>query len=47
LGKAGWVTLPLKAVDAELLSDWVEESYRNVAPKKLIAELDRSDPRDS
>ncbi|WP_170814584.1 MULTISPECIES: MmcQ/YjbR family DNA-binding protein [Streptomyces] len=43
LGKAGWVRVPLAgkgAPAAELLCDWVEESYRTVAPKKLIAELD-------
>ena len=42
LGASGWVTVPLKAegVNVELLRDWVEESYRIVAPKKLVAELD-------
>ncbi|MCB5906019.1 MmcQ/YjbR family DNA-binding protein [Streptomyces pinistramenti] len=43
LGKAGWVTVPLAergAPPAELLCDWVEESYRVIAPKRLIAELD-------
>lgn len=42
LGKAGWVTVPLSAdgVDVQLLRDWVEESYRIVAPKRLIGELD-------
>ncbi|MFJ8107753.1 MmcQ/YjbR family DNA-binding protein [Streptomyces sp. NPDC096132] len=43
LGKAGWVSVPLEqkgAPPAELLCDWVEESYRTVAPKRLIAELD-------
>lgn len=43
LGKAGWVRVPLEekgAPAAELLGDWVEESYRTIAPKKLIAELD-------
>jgi predicted DNA-binding protein (MmcQ/YjbR family) len=40
LGKAGWVTVPLGGADVELLCDWVEESYRNVAPKKLVAQLD-------
>ena len=42
LGKSGWVTVPVDgdAVDAELLCDWVEESYRIVAPKRLAAELD-------
>ncbi|TLS47924.1 MmcQ/YjbR family DNA-binding protein [Streptomyces montanus] len=43
LGKAGWVSIPLEekgAPAAELLCDWVEESFRTIAPKKLIAELD-------
>ncbi|MCT9082649.1 MmcQ/YjbR family DNA-binding protein [Streptomyces fulvoviolaceus] len=43
LGKAGWVSIPLAeqgAPAAELLCDWVEESYRTIAPKRLIAELD-------
>jgi predicted DNA-binding protein (MmcQ/YjbR family) len=42
LGRAGWVTVPL-AKDApplEVLTDWVEESYRRVAPKRLVARLD-------
>ncbi|MGW7269490.1 MmcQ/YjbR family DNA-binding protein [Streptomyces sp. NPDC054864] len=43
LGKAGWVSVPLEekgAPDAGLLCDWVEESYRTIATKKLVAELD-------
>ncbi|MET7934245.1 MmcQ/YjbR family DNA-binding protein [Streptomyces sp. NPDC005322] len=42
LGRAGWVSIPLGegAPGADLLCDWVEESYRAIAPKKLIAELD-------
>ncbi|MGW0970060.1 MmcQ/YjbR family DNA-binding protein [Streptomyces sp. NPDC002516] len=43
LGRAGWVRIPLEergAPAAELLCDWVEESYRAIAPKRLIAELD-------
>lgn len=42
LGKAGWVTVPLRAngVGVQLLRDWIEESYRIVAPKRLVAELD-------
>ncbi|MGI8885671.1 MAG: MmcQ/YjbR family DNA-binding protein [Gaiellaceae bacterium] len=44
LGKSGWVTLPLRAqgVSIALLRDWIEESYRIVAPKRLVAELDVS-----
>jgi predicted DNA-binding protein (MmcQ/YjbR family) len=42
LGKAGWVTVPLRApgVSLDVLRDWVEESYRIVAPKRLVAVLD-------
>ena len=41
LGRSGWVTVPLRAQGASLgiLRDWVEESYRIVAPKRLLAEL--------
>lgn len=43
LGRAGWVRIPLEekdVPDAELLCDWVEESYRAIAPKRRLAELD-------
>ena len=41
LGKSGWVSVPLAAVDDDgLLEDWIEESYRNVATKTLIKQLD-------
>jgi predicted DNA-binding protein (MmcQ/YjbR family) len=42
LGDSGWVTVPLRAqgVNVALLRVWVEESYRIVAPKRLLAELD-------
>jgi predicted DNA-binding protein (MmcQ/YjbR family) len=42
LGKSGWVTVPLEAdgVDAALLREWIEESYRIVAPKALSTQLD-------
>ncbi len=37
LGKAGWVTIPLaSAPPAGVLRDWIDESYRLVAPKKLL-----------
>ena len=43
LGPSGWVNVPLhaKGVTLDLLRDWIEESYRIVAPKRLVAELDR------
>jgi predicted DNA-binding protein (MmcQ/YjbR family) len=43
LGRHGWVTVPIKGKGAPargVLEDWVEESYRTVAPKKQVAELD-------
>jgi predicted DNA-binding protein (MmcQ/YjbR family) len=42
LGKAGWVSLQLeeKLPPINVLHDWVEESYRAVAPKKLVKVLD-------
>ncbi len=44
LGRAGWVTVPVDAdaVEVGLLCDWIEESYRIVAPKRLVAELGSS-----
>ena len=43
LGKSGWVTVRLDRAgspDVDMLREWIEESYRAVAPKKLIAELE-------
>ncbi|MEW2033273.1 MmcQ/YjbR family DNA-binding protein [Streptomyces roseifaciens] len=42
LGRHGWVSIPLtgQSAPAEVLCDWVEESYRTIAPKRLVAELD-------
>ena len=42
LGRAGWVNVPLDAegVTLDVARDWIEESYRIVAPKRLVKELD-------
>ena len=42
LGRAGWVTVRIgpELPPVEVLFDWVEESYRAVAPKTLLAALD-------
>ena len=48
LGRSGWVTVPLRDTTPpiDVLKDWVEESYRLVAPKRLLVELDeRPRPR--
>jgi predicted DNA-binding protein (MmcQ/YjbR family) len=42
LGKSGWVTARFDATDdppLALLREWIDESYRAVAPKKLAAAL--------
>ena len=43
LGKHGWVTVTVdgkRAAPLDLFRAWLEESYRAVAPKKAIAQLD-------
>jgi YjbR len=40
LGQWGWLNIPLAAVEVDLLCDWVDESYRAHATRKLIAQLD-------
>lgn len=42
LGKSGWVTAQFGPKDKpplDILRRWIEESYRAVAPKKLVAML--------
>ena len=42
LGKSGWVTArfaPRERPPLELLMRWIDESYRAVAPKRLVATL--------
>ena len=45
LGKSGWVSLRFSPGDhpaTEQLLAWIDESYRAIAPKKLIAQLEKS-----
>ncbi|HEY1331832.1 MAG TPA: MmcQ/YjbR family DNA-binding protein [Actinomycetota bacterium] len=44
LGRSGWVTIPIRVAGPPpgVLSDLVEESYRRVATKKRVMELDSS-----
>ncbi len=42
LGKSGWVhaSFPASAkVPVDLIEDWIEESYRTVAPKRLLSQI--------
>jgi predicted DNA-binding protein (MmcQ/YjbR family) len=47
LGRGGWVNVPFRDTTPPLavLKDWLEESYRRVAPKALAAELDATSRR--
>jgi predicted DNA-binding protein (MmcQ/YjbR family) len=53
LGRAGWVTTTLDGSGVPpvgVLEDWIDESYRLVAPKHLVRELDergRTPPAES
>jgi predicted DNA-binding protein (MmcQ/YjbR family) len=43
LGKSGWVSASPpedEPVPVDLFKDWIDESYRAQAPKKLVAQLD-------
>jgi predicted DNA-binding protein (MmcQ/YjbR family) len=43
LGKSGWVTATFSEIQSpplELFKDWIDESYRAQAPKKLVAQMD-------
>ena len=42
LGKSGWVTASFGTGDRvphDILRDWIDESYRSIAPKKLVSRL--------
>jgi predicted DNA-binding protein (MmcQ/YjbR family) len=48
LGKSGWVSVHLRAGEVpplDVLRGWIEESYRAIAPKKMIAALDGAKKR--
>ena len=50
LGKHGWVTVRLAKTSKELASQclaWIDESYRAVAPKKIVAALDAKKPTET
>jgi predicted DNA-binding protein (MmcQ/YjbR family) len=45
LGRAGWVSVDFArpgCPDAEMLLDWIDESYRSIAPKRLVEELEHA-----
>ena len=47
LGKSGWITARFEKgmkPPIEMLKQWIDESYRAVAPKRLAATLDGREP---
>ena len=47
LGKHGWVTVSLTKADNALADQcllWIDESYRGVAPKRVLTMLDAAKP---
>jgi predicted DNA-binding protein (MmcQ/YjbR family) len=47
LGKSGWVTARFEkgqAIPTEMLLEWLDESYRAVAPKRVVAQLEDGPP---
>ena len=47
LSKSGWVSVRFPAGEApptDLFRCWIEESYRTIAPAKLVAKLDNPEP---
>jgi predicted DNA-binding protein (MmcQ/YjbR family) len=50
LGKSGWVTARFEGdgeVPTDMIEQWIDESFRAVAPKKLVARLDQSAPEEA
>lgn len=50
MGRHGWVTArfePGEDLPVELLCEWIDESYRAIAPKKLVGRLPAEGPGDA
>lgn len=44
LGRSGWATIPFRSSlpPLDILREWVDESYRDVATKRRVTERDAS-----
>src|SRR5436190_63139 len=43
LGKSGWVSASFAdgdSIPVDMLKEWIDESYRSQAPKKLVSQID-------
>jgi len=48
MGKHGWVTSTFAATDdipLDMLLEWMDESFRTIAPDKVVAQLEESEIR--
>jgi predicted DNA-binding protein (MmcQ/YjbR family) len=47
LGKSGWVSASptVEQISIDMFKQWIDESYRAQAPKKLVNELDGVEPK--
>ncbi|MGD0190172.1 MAG: MmcQ/YjbR family DNA-binding protein [Rhizomicrobium sp.] len=48
LGKSGWITSTFSAKDKpplDVLSAWIDDSYRAIAPRKIVAQLETKPPQ--
>jgi len=48
LGKSGWVTARFQAKDdvpVDMLKEWLDESFRAIAPKRVLALLEENEER--
>jgi predicted DNA-binding protein (MmcQ/YjbR family) len=48
LGKSGWVSAAFpedRAIPVDMLKEWIDESYRAQAPKKLLKQLETGEGR--
>jgi predicted DNA-binding protein (MmcQ/YjbR family) len=49
LGKSGWVSArfgPGDTVPLDMLREWLDESFRSVAPKRVLAALEKAEEAD-
>jgi predicted DNA-binding protein (MmcQ/YjbR family) len=49
LGKSGWVTARFEAGEAvplDMLQEWIDESFRAIAPKRVVAQMEARDARE-
>jgi predicted DNA-binding protein (MmcQ/YjbR family) len=46
LGRSGWVTArfrPQDDIPVEMLKEWIDESFRAIAPRKVLAKMEQSE----